>query len=84
MSGPLGAGTVISSLPWMGISDSGVRGPQWGKSLWVNSAQLFAGTDPLGCRQVSLGSNMFHRHRAGRQVNDSSEMIGPRTITTST
>ena len=41
MSGPLGAGTVITSFPWTGTCDSAVSGPQWGP-VRVNSAQRFS------------------------------------------
>ena len=42
MSGPLGAGTVITAFRSMVIADSGVSGPQWGESLRVNNVQRFA------------------------------------------
>ena len=41
MSGPLGAGTVITSFSWTGTCDSAVSGPQWGP-VWVKSAQRFS------------------------------------------
>ena len=41
MSGPLGAGTVITSFAWTGTCDSAVSGPQWGP-VRVKSAQRFS------------------------------------------